>query len=650
MVVSSANFRMTLELRVATSVEQQKRRISDLMAMCQQKDDVISDLQSAVDRSPNHKPNPVHRPDIAPHGGDLERVVQSVRQECDCLKKGEEEEDRRRKRGADTLEFGGEPAKKRVVWEEDSKNETISQLRAEREERRRLEDELRRREGEMEALKEECVCLERRVESLTADVEQQGSDCECLMSSLESEQKETSRLQKENKALVNGMFVLQNTVQSNSSEVTSLQSQLREETDRVKSLSEQLDIAKAHLQTLEDKSEEKTKTIECLIQEANGLRKEIKEEQEEGRTRAFHTALEQLKKESEEALERSAQKSQQIEHLQREIAHLTSLLTDSEGVSVELREELANQKEASSRQLHTWQKEKGLLMQQTEGLLMQQKASCTMETMLKQQLAESEAQCAALQERLEEMERAEERKRENEKQEVSGLKSREDEERTVPVVEELREEIQRFQERREKEGRMAEEERRSRAFEAVKREMEKLRKLRNEEEEEEEHLSLQTTQVIIERRKGETVPMTTRRKRKSTDTEELVNRENKRNRLRGTRANKQSPSVLCSSVVKEKRDGTLQRIGDLLHNSPSILGSKAKTIMGLVNSRSVEKEAVPMTTKAKPKRSRRKLYKTDVSSPLNLSSHAMMGGAEEEKKESDHIILKRQLRSKPSRK
>lgn len=59
------------------------------------------------------------------------------------------------------------------------------------------------------------------------------------------------------------------------------------------------------------------------------------------------------------------------------------------------------------------------------------------------------------------------------------LQRREEEERKVSVVEELKGEIQRLQERR---GRQQEEEQRSREFEAVKREVERLQRLKEERE------------------------------------------------------------------------------------------------------------------------------------------------------------------------
>lgn len=59
-------------------------------------------------------------------------------------------------------------------------------------------------------------------------------------------------------------------------QMTSLQAQLKEQTDRCDSLSEQLSTAKARLQDLESQSEEKANTISSLTQEVERLRRELK--------------------------------------------------------------------------------------------------------------------------------------------------------------------------------------------------------------------------------------------------------------------------------------------------------------------------------------------------------------------------------------
>ncbi|XP_068585465.1 kinesin-like protein KIF20B isoform X2 [Cebidichthys violaceus] len=589
-------------LEAKESLKQQQHKLSELMEINQQKDDVINQLKNEknADRA----------------------LVELLR-----MTGGEEEKEENRKRQREALEEEEErgPAKRSVLEEEiwrlqeenDNKEETIVELREKREERKKgLEEELRRRDEEVEELKKEQVVLEQKVQELT-DLDE-CPNCASVFSSLESEQRESSRLTKENKALVNGIFQLQ-------TEVTGLQTNLKEQTDRSDSLSQQLDIAKTRLQDLESQSEDKADSINGLTQEVERLKQEVKEEEGRSSSSVFHTAMEELKKESQAALERSSQKSQQIQDLQRGKSQLEESLTHSENRCVELSEELANQKAEFTSRLQS----------------------------LKEEL---ESEGGALRGRLEEMERSEEERRRNQEREKEelhrvvsekeklveechsqtetlrtelerlreDLQRREEEEEEeekenreveVPVVEELKEVIQRHQERRgrqqqEEEG--EEEEGRSREFEAVKKEMERLQKK---------------------------TPKTTGRKRKSCDVQDLVFSENKRNKVRGNCQNNKQ-----SSVVKEKRDGPLQKIGELIHSSPSILGSKAKTIIGLVSGHSVDKE-----TATKPKRGRRKLYRTDASTPL-IDSPIMMAGGAKEEKESDHLIIKRQLRSKTCRK
>ncbi|XP_071318051.1 kinesin-like protein KIF20A isoform X2 [Trachinotus anak] len=661
------------------SLEQQRQKLSELMEICQQKDEVINKLQAAIDETVENATR-----DRA--------LVESIRlellelqQTCRCLRGagGEEEKEESRKRQRNDLdeEERGGPPKKRVVLEEeiwrlqeenDKKEETILQLREwekevekertrleeelkrreeevekgrtrleeelkrreeeEIKERKRLVEELKRREEEVEELKMEQVLLEQKVQQLT-DLDE-CPKCVSVFSSLESEQRETSRLTKENKALVNGIFQLQ-------TEVTSLQRQVKEKTDRSDSLSEQLNTTETRLQDLQSQSEEKTKTINSLSEEVENLRQEVKEEEGRSSSSVFHAAMEQLKKESEAALQRSAQKSQQIQDLQRESSRLEEALTHSENRCVELTEELANQKaELSSLRAELEPEGRALrgTLEEMERSKEEKKRDEERERHELQRVlmeketvvAETHRQMEILRQELEHLKEALQRREEEEKE------NRVEEERKVSVVEELKEEIQRFQERRGGAPK-AEERGGGREFEAVKREvkreMERLQRLKAERENNTQDVHVSPLRSKMADRKK--TPKATARKRKSCEVEDLVFSENKRNRVRGnTRTNKQ-----------EKRDGTLQKIGELIHSSPSILGSKAKTIIGLVSGHSVEKETVTVATK----RGRKKLFRTDASSPLLDSPHMTSGGAEEEK-ESDHVIIKRQLRSKTCRK
>ncbi|KAK9530955.1 hypothetical protein VZT92_012427 [Zoarces viviparus] len=568
-------------LEAKESLKQQQHKLSELMEMSQQKDDVINKLKNESNKA----------------------LVELLRTRGE-----EEEENRKRQREALEEEEERGPAKRRVLEEEiwrlqeenDKKEETIVELR------KGLEEALRRREEEVEKLEKEQVALQQKVQELT-DLDE-CPNCASMFLSLESEQRETSRLTKENKALVNGIFQLQ-------TEVTGPQTKLKEQTDRSDSLSQQLHVTKTRLQDLESQLEEKADSINVLTQEVERLKQEVKEEgRSSSSSGVFHAAMEELKKESQAALMRSSQKSQQIQDLQRGKSQLQESLTHSENRCVELSEELANQKAEFTSRLQS----------------------------LKEEL---ESECGALRGRLEEMEKSEEERRRNqdrEKEELhrvvsekeklveechsqtetlrtelerlrEDLQRREEEEeeeeeenREVegPVVEELKEMIQRLEEEEQEEGE------RSREFEAVRKEMERIQKK---------------------------APKTTGRKRKSCDVQDLVFSENKRNKVREN----------CRNNKQEKTDGPLQKIGELIHSSPSILGSKAKTIISLVSGHSVDKETA--TTANKPKRGRRKLYRTDASTPL-IDSPSMMAGGAKEEKESDHLIIKRQLRSKTCRK
>ncbi|ROL48440.1 Kinesin-like protein KIF20B [Anabarilius grahami] len=127
----------------------------------------------------------------------------------------------------------------------------------------------------------------------------------------------------------------------------------------------------------------------------------------------------------------------------------------------------------------------------------------------------------------------------------------------------------------------------------------------------------------------------TARKRKSPEMQNSVESENRKNRRLkvNNKENLQfveTPAVQGKKVsqlkqkdspasLKGKKDGALQKIGDFIQSSPTLFGSKAKKIMSMVNVKSPE---LPNASENnKPKRSKRKLFKTQVSSPLDIPSH-----------------------------
>ncbi|XP_043912858.1 kinesin-like protein KIF20B isoform X2 [Protopterus annectens] len=164
----------------------------------------------------------------------------------------------------------------------------------------------------------------------------------------------------------------------------------------------------------------------------------------------------------------------------------------------------------------------------------------------------------------------------------------------------------------------------------------------------------------------------TGKKRKSCEMEgasvEKENKENKtRSRIVCNTPKIQSTSSICKSAQQQKsvlgiqrnmsarkrlsqsslkssckKDATLQKIGDFLQCSPAFLHSKAKKLIGTLKSASDND-----TNKVKEnqtRRTKRRLYNTDISSPLDIPSHQIIMC--ENKKESDHLIIKRRLRSR----
>ncbi|RLW03989.1 hypothetical protein DV515_00005968 [Chloebia gouldiae] len=168
---------------------------------------------------------------------------------------------------------------------------------------------------------------------------------------------------------------------------------------------------------------------------------------------------------------------------------------------------------------------------------------------------------------------------------------------------------------------------------------------------------------------GSTSPVTvkmlkSRRKRKSVEmNEDFVKSENKRNAkpamadspststkktmataqsLRKEYSLRRQESTLNKKSAK-KKDGTLQKIGDFFQSSPTIIHSKAKKLIETISSpKSAEQENVK-ENELKPKRAKRKLYSTDISCPLDIPGSSILL---EQKKESDHLIIKRRLRSR----
>ncbi|XP_077960909.1 kinesin-like protein KIF20B isoform X5 [Gasterosteus aculeatus] len=160
------------------------------------------------------------------------------------------------------------------------------------------------------------------------------------------------------------------------------------------------------------------------------------------------------------------------------------------------------------------------------------------------------------------------------------------------------------------------------------------------------------------RRQGEESAVTIKitrsaRKRKSGEMEkEEMEAENKRNtrtkltpKLTPHQEERSSPAGRhdSKSSIRSRKEGTLQKIGDFLQGSPTLLGSKAKKMMSLVSGRGDAASSSSLSLRAK--KNKKKLYRPEISSPMDMPPHPIIS-REPEEKESDHHIIKRRLRSR----
>ncbi|XP_053928226.1 kinesin-like protein KIF20B [Cuculus canorus] len=102
-----------------------------------------------------------------------------------------------------------------------------------------------------------------------------------------------------------------------------------------------------------------------------------------------------------------------------------------------------------------------------------------------------------------------------------------------------------------------------------------------------------------------------------------------------------------SKKLAKKKDGALQKIGDFFQSSPAIMHSKAKKLIATLSSPTTVEPENFEENELKPKRAKRKLYTTNISSPLDIPAASIL--IEQKEKESDHLIIKRRLRARPAK-
>ncbi|EDL41761.1 mCG21937 [Mus musculus] len=106
-------------------------------------------------------------------------------------------------------------------------------------------------------------------------------------------------------------------------------------------------------------------------------------------------------------------------------------------------------------------------------------------------------------------------------------------------------------------------------------------------------------------------------------------------------------STVSANIASKKREGTLQKFGDFLQHSPTILQSKAKKIIETMSSPKLSTVEVSKENVSQPKKAKRKLYRNEISSPINISGQVIL--MEQKVKETDHQILKRRLRTRTAK-
>ncbi|XP_036294415.1 kinesin-like protein KIF20B isoform X9 [Pipistrellus kuhlii] len=106
-------------------------------------------------------------------------------------------------------------------------------------------------------------------------------------------------------------------------------------------------------------------------------------------------------------------------------------------------------------------------------------------------------------------------------------------------------------------------------------------------------------------------------------------------------------SAVNVNLSAKKKEGTLQKFGDFLQHSPTILQSKAKKLIETMSSSKLSNVEISKENVSRPKRAKRKLYTSEISSPIDISGQVIL--MDHKVKESDHQILKRRLRTKTAK-
>uniref|UniRef100_A0A8B9RWV4 Kinesin family member 20B n=1 Tax=Accipiter nisus TaxID=211598 RepID=A0A8B9RWV4_9AVES len=150
---------------------------------------------------------------------------------------------------------------------------------------------------------------------------------------------------------------------------------------------------------------------------------------------------------------------------------------------------------------------------------------------------------------------------------------------------------------------------------------------------------LQPNKIEV-KHQGSALPVTVkmlkpRKKRKSEEVDEMSTTQPSRKEY-----SLRKQESTSSKKSAKKKDGTLQKIGDFFQSSPNIIHSKAKKLISTISSpKSAEPESVK-ENELKPKRSKRKLYSTDISCPLDIPASSVSDERNAEQKKLRSLEVK----------
>uniref|UniRef100_A0A8C6MRR8 Kinesin family member 20B n=1 Tax=Mus spicilegus TaxID=10103 RepID=A0A8C6MRR8_MUSSI len=116
-----------------------------------------------------------------------------------------------------------------------------------------------------------------------------------------------------------------------------------------------------------------------------------------------------------------------------------------------------------------------------------------------------------------------------------------------------------------------------------------------------------------------TIKIPKARKRKSGEVEEVSFGPSSKK----TYSLRSQASTVSANIASKKREGTLQKFGDFLQHSPTILQSKAKKIIETMSSTKLSTVEVSKENVSQPKKAKRKLYRNEISSPINISGQVV---------------------------